>query len=62
MLVKNKLNCIETLISQALIDLEISHKEYKIIINEEENYGRLNENIGMIKSDGELNEEESKKI
>ena len=28
MLAKSKLNSIETLVSQALIDMEISHKEY----------------------------------
>ena len=41
MLAKSKLNSIETLISQALqalIDLEISHKEFKTMFNEEENY------------------------
>ena len=30
-LTKSKLNTIETLISQALIDLDISHKEFKAI-------------------------------
>ena len=33
MLARSKLNSIETLISQALIDLEISHEEYKTINN-----------------------------
>ena len=42
---RSKLNRIENLISQALIDLEISHEEYKTIINEEENYRKLKENI-----------------
>ena len=50
MLAKSRLNSAETLISQALIDLKISHKEYKTIVNEEENYRRLKENIGMMKS------------
>ena len=45
MLAKTKLNSIKTLVSQALIDLEISHEEYKSIINEEENYRRLKESI-----------------
>ena len=36
MLAKSKLNSIETLMSQALIDLEISHGEFKAIINERE--------------------------
>ena len=34
-LAKSKLGIIEKLISQALIDLEISHEKYKSIIDEE---------------------------
>ena len=34
MLAKSKLNSIGTLISQALIDLEISHEEFKTIVKE----------------------------
>ena len=34
MLAKSKLNNIAILISQALIDPEISHEEFKIIVNE----------------------------
>ena len=56
MLAKSKLNGVEILISRALIDLEISHKEYKSIINEEENYRRLKENIRIMKSDDEKDE------
>ena len=33
MLAKSKLNSIEKLLSQALIDLEISHEEFKTIVN-----------------------------
>ena len=40
MLAKSKLNSNESLISQALIDLEISHEEFKTIVSEEENYRR----------------------
>ena len=36
MLAKNKINSIKTLTSQAIIDLEIGHEEFKTIINEEE--------------------------
>ena len=62
MLARSKLNSIETLISQALIDLEITHEEYKTIITEEKNYGRIKENIRNIKSDDELNEGVGKRI
>ena len=34
MLAKRKLNSIETLISQTLIDLENSHEGFKTIVNE----------------------------
>ena len=34
MLGKSKLNSIESVISQALIDLEISHEEFKTIVKE----------------------------
>ena len=54
MLTKSKLNSIETLISQALIDLEISHEEFKTFFNIEENYRRLKEGIKMMKSRNEL--------
>ena len=37
MLAKSKLNSIETLITQALIDIEISHEEFITILNEKEN-------------------------
>ena len=61
MLARSKSNSIETLVSKALIDLEISHEEYKTIINEVENYRRLKENIRMIKSDGEWMKKEKMK-
>ena len=62
MIAKSKLNSIETLISQALIDIEISHEEFKTIVNEKEKYEKMKEDIRMIKSSDELNKEEGKKI
>ena len=53
---KCKLNSIETLISQALIDLEISHEEFKTIVNEKEKYEKIKESVRMMKSSDELNE------
>ena len=35
---KNKLDCIEMLISQPIMDLNISHDEFKMIINEKKDY------------------------
>ena len=40
MLAKSKLNSIETLISQALIDMEISHEEFTTVLKEKDKYNR----------------------
>ena len=45
MLAKSKLNSIETLISQALIDMEISHEELIAIIKEKDKYEKMKENL-----------------
>ena len=58
---RRQINITKTLISQALIDLEIGHEEYKAIINEEVHYRRLKENIKMMKSSDELNGKEDQK-
>ena len=58
MLAKFKLKSIEKIISQTLIDLEISHEELKTIINEE-NYKRLKEDIRMMKSKNNKNTRKS---
>ena len=41
MLAKNKLNSIETLISQALNDMEISHEEFIIILKKKVKYEKI---------------------
>ena len=45
MLAKSKLNSIETLISQALIDLHISHEEFVTILNEKDKYEKMKDNL-----------------
>ena len=45
MLAKSKLNSIGTLVSQALIDLEISHEEFVTILKEREKYEKMKENL-----------------
>ena len=42
--------------SQALIDLDINHEEFKTIINEKEKYEQMKESIRNIKSRDELSE------
>ena len=59
MLAKSKLNSIENLMSQALIDLDINHEEFKTIVNEKEKYEQMKESNRNVKSSDvkdELNE------
>ena len=45
MLVKSKVNSLETLISQALIDMDISHEEFVTILKEKDKYEKMKENL-----------------
>ena len=45
MLAKSKLNSVETLIPQALIDMEISHQEFITILNEKYKYEEIKNNL-----------------
>ena len=42
---KSKLDSIETLVSQVLIDVEISHEEFNAIIREKQKYEWMKENV-----------------
>ena len=50
MLARSKFNSIESKISEALRNNEISHEEFVIVINEEKKYRELKESIRMINS------------
>ena len=50
MLARSKLNSIESKISEALMDNEISHEDFETIINEEKKYRELKESIRMTNS------------
>ena len=56
-LARNKLNIIETLISKALVDFDISHDEFSKIIYEKNNYEQIKDNIRSTKSKNDLNKE-----
>ena len=67
MLARNKLNSIESKISEALINNEISHEDFMTIISKERNHRELKERIRMMssqRSDTEKNNltEKGKKI
>ena len=55
-LARSKLNSIESKISEALINNQISHEDFMTIINVERNYRELKESIRMMKG------QEDKKI
>ena len=46
MLAKGKLSNIETLISQGLIDMDISHEEFITVLKEKDEYEKIKENLG----------------
>ena len=50
MLARSKLNSIESKISEALINNEINHEDFMMIINEEKKYQELKESIRMMNS------------
>ena len=45
MLAKSKLNNIESLVSKALIDMDLSHKEFITILKEKDKYEKMKENV-----------------
>ena len=54
MLARSKLNSIESKISEALINNQISHEDFMTLINEEGNYRELKESIRMMKGQKDL--------
>ena len=56
-LARSKSNIIENLISQALIDFEITHEEFSKIIYEKNNYEQIIDNIKSVKNVDDLNKE-----
>ena len=45
MLAKSKVNSLKTWISQALIDMDISHEEFVTILKEKDKYEKMKENL-----------------
>ena len=48
MLAKSKLSSTETLVSKALIDMEISYEEFTTILKEKDKYEKMKENVWNI--------------
>ena len=51
MLAKSKLNSIETLVSQALIDMEISNEEFITTLKEKDKHKKMKESVRKILSE-----------
>ena len=65
MLAKSKLDSIETLVSQALIDTDRNHEKFNAIIREKQKYEKMEENLRKVSEKQEnmrLNSVTSKKI
>ena len=65
MLAKSKLKSIETLVSQALIDMEISHEESITILKEKDKYEKMKQSVRSVSEKQEnmrLNSANSRKI
>ena len=65
MLAKSKLDSIETLVSQALTDIGISHEECNAIIRGKQKYERMKQNVKNVSEKQEnmrLNSVTSKRI
>ena len=45
LLAKSKINSIETLLSQTLTEMEISHEEFIAIFKEKDKYEKMKENV-----------------
>ena len=45
MLAKSKLDSIKNLVSQALVNMEMSHKEFNAIVREKGKHERMKENV-----------------
>ena len=59
MLAKSKVNSIKILVSQALIDMEISHEEVNAIIREKEKYERMKENARNVSEHSSAEKQEN---
>ena len=60
MLAKSKLNTIETLVLQALIDIEISHEEFVTILKGRDRYEKMKENLKNVSENMRINSANSK--
>ena len=61
-LAKSKLNSIETLIFQALVDMEISHEEFVAIFKEKDTYEKMRENVKDVSERSSAEKQENMRL
>ena len=61
-LAKSKLNSIETLIFQALVDMEISHEEFVAIFKEKDTYEKMRENVKDVSERSSTEKQENMRL
>ena len=61
-LAKSKLNSIETLIFQALVDMEISHEEFVAIFKEKDKYEKMKENVKDVSERSSAEKQENMRL
>ena len=62
MLAKSKVDSIETLISQALIDMKISHEELNAVTREKQKYERMKENVRNVSERSSAKKQENMRL
>ena len=62
MLAKSKLNGIENLVSQALIDMEIGHEEFVTILGEKKKYKKIKENVRTVSECSSAEKQENMRL
>ena len=62
MLAKSKLNSIESLVSRALIDMNLNHEKFITILKEKDKYKKMKENVRNISDKSEEQKEKAKNM
>ena len=62
MLDKSRLNSIESLVSKALINMDINHEEFVTILKEKDKYEKMKENVRIISEKLEEKQEKTENM
>ena len=62
MLARSKLDSIESLVSGALTDMDVSHEEYNTYLKEKDKYEKIKENVRNISEKLEEEKQENERL